>query len=166
MIFALKTLHSFFFSYISFKVINKNWTTPLKHWINSCLIHFVCLVAKPLKAKQRGPLFSPTSCFISVALPDGTPPPPPFLTYKYLKLQLPCLGGCDVTGGISNVILVSRRDRSRKCLMNDEALCSDRPDVSRAARGGKGFLKRRSSLPAPGGGPRVHMNQMEVTISL
>ncbi|KAM7415104.1 hypothetical protein PAMA_019771 [Pampus argenteus] len=48
-----------------------------------------------------------------------------FVRRRYLKLQLPCLGGCDVTGGISNVILMSRRDLSRECLMNDEALCSD-----------------------------------------
>lgn len=92
-----------------------------------------------------------------------TPPLPPssLLTYRYLKLQLPCLGGCDVTGGISNVIPVSRRDRSRKCLMNDEALCSDCPDVSRAARGGKGFLKSCPSISEPGGSPQVHMNQRE-----
>lgn len=92
--------------------------------------------------------------------------PPLFFTYRYLKLQLPCLGGCDVTGGISNVILVSRRDRSRKCFMNDQALCLDRPDVSRAARGGKGFLKSRPSLSGPGGSPWVHMEQREVTISI
>jgi len=40
----------------------------------------------------------------------------------YLKLQMPFLGGCDVTGGISKVLLVSRRDCYGKCLMNYEAL--------------------------------------------
>lgn len=33
-------------------------------------------------------------------------------------------------------------------------LGSGRPAVAGAARGGKGFLKRRSSLPGPGGSPR------------
>lgn len=36
---------------------------------------------------------------------------------------------------------MSGRDCSPKCLMKDEALCSDYPDGSRAARGGNGFLK-------------------------
>lgn len=63
-------------------------------------------------------------------------------TFRYLKVQFPCLGGCDVTGGISDVILVSRRDCSCKCLMNDEALCSVL-DISWAARSGKGFFKNR-----------------------
>lgn len=64
----------------------------------------------------------------------------PSLTFRYLKLLLPCLGGCDVTRGISDVILVSRRDCSHKCLMKDKALFSG-PDIFWAAHGGKGFLK-------------------------
>lgn len=104
-----------------------------------------------------------------MALADRSQPPllpPSFCTYRYLKLQLPCLGGCDVTGGISNVILMSRRGCTRKCLMNDEALCLGRPGISHAARGGKRFLKSHPSLSGPGGSPRGHMYQREVTISI
>lgn len=80
--------------------------------------------------------------FISISLTDGRPSPPlRSLKYRYLKPLLPCLGGCDVTGGISNVILVSRRDRSHKCLMSDEALCSSCPDVPRAAHAWRGLFK-------------------------
>lgn len=169
---------TFSFSYICWKIINRNsdkTDTSLKtnntHTpvvMKSCLILFVCLVAN-LCRQSSVPFFSRTHLVSSQLLSQmevPTHPPSPFLTYRYLKLQLPCLGGCDVTGGISNVILVSRRDRSRKCLMNDEALCSDRPDVCQAARGGKGFLKSRPSLSGPGGSPRVRMNQREVTISI
>lgn len=135
------------------------------------LILFLCVVAN-LQREVRSvlPFFQKyiLENFITIALADGSPPPPTpvFLTYRYLKLQLPCLGGCDVTSGISNVILVSRRDHSRKCLMNDEALCSDCPDVSRAARGGNRFLKSCPSISEPGGNPRVHMNHRDVTISI
>ena len=119
---------------------------------------------EPLKAKQCSPLCQ-EHIYFQLSRSHRWKPSS-VLTCRYLKLQLPCLGGCDVTAGISNVILVSRRDLSRKCLMKDEALCSGRPDVSWAARGGKAFLKSRPSLSGPGGSPRVRMNQREVTISM
>lgn len=92
------------------------------------------------------------------------PRPPSFCTYRYLKL--PCLGGRDVTGGISNVILMSRGDCTRKCLMNGKALCLGRPGISHAACDGKSFLKSRPSLSGPGGSQRMHTYQREVTISI
>lgn len=68
------------------------------------------------------------------------PPALFFLLHRYLRPQLPCLGGCDVTGGISNVILVLRRERSRKCLINNTALCSRRPEFLGCPRW-KGLFK-------------------------
>ena len=112
---------------------------------------------------------------ISIALADGPPPPPPpsllpspSHTDRYLKLLLPCSGMCDVTGGISNVILVSRRDRSHKCLMNHEALCSDRSRRFLGCPRWKGLFKespvsirarwKPSSAQESGGSYHIHMS--------
>lgn len=70
---------------------------------------------------------------------------------------MPFLGDRDVTGGISNVILVLRRECYRKCLMRYEALCSHRPDVSEAARGRTGFVESHSSPSGIGESPVVQM---------
>lgn len=127
---------------------------------------------KPAPAKrpqQCGLRFHPrsprnTACLIPVVPTDGNPP---FLPLKQVfEAPAAMLGGCDVTGGISNVIPVLRRDRSRKWLMNNKALCSHRPDVSWAARGGKGFLRSHLLLSGPGGSPGVCRNQTEATLSL
>lgn len=75
---------------------------------------------KPAPAKrpqQCGLRFHPrsprnTACLIPVVPTDGNPP---FLPLKQVfEAPAAMLGGCDVTGGISNVIPVLRRDRSRK----------------------------------------------------
>lgn len=96
--------------------------------------------------------------------PTSLPPtnplnPPSPLTYRYLEIQLPCLGGCDVTGGISNVIPVSRRDLARECLMADEALSSARAAQPLPGRPRwKGLFKAlllstRARWEPPGRGP-------------